>query len=114
MLFAPKKEVFTLKQFLAGEHKEPQSKTPLQKYTPMMGFMGLPDITHHTFFSLGFSGAYWVVFGVAAFAFLSTLIEYIYRAKGNDRMGDIVETTTKLILPISFYMFLYFGIVKIF
>lgn len=115
MIFTAKKEVFTLKQFLAGEHKEPvQSKTPLQKYIPMFSFMGLPDVTHHTFFSLSFSGAYWLVLGVAAVAFISTALEYYYRYKGKETTADIIETATKMTFPVAFYIFLYWGIVKTF
>jgi hypothetical protein len=114
MIFAPKKEVFTVSEFLARQPKVPsQSKTPRKNIIPAFSFMGI-DVTHHTFFSTSFAGAYYVVFGVAAVAFLSTLLEYIYRTKGNDRMADIVETSTRLMFPIAFYIFLYFGIVAVF
>lgn len=117
MFFAPKtkKEVFTVKEFLAGERKESvQSETPRKNIIPAFGFMGLPDITHHTFFSLSFSGAYWVVFGVAFVALLSTFLEYYYRSKGNDRVADTIESVTRMTFPVAFYAFLYFGIVKTF
>jgi hypothetical protein len=114
MIFSTKKEVFTVSEFLARQPKESaQSKTPHTNYTPMMGFMGI-DIGHKTFFSASFSGAYWLVFGVAAVALLSTLLEYICRVKGRETTADIIATSTKLMFPIAFYLFLYFGIVAVF
>ncbi|MED4229482.1 hypothetical protein [Neobacillus cucumis] len=116
MFYTAKKidEVFTVSEFLARQPKESaQSKTPQDKYTPMFSFMGI-NVTHHTFFSTAFSGAYWVVFGVAGVALLSTLLEYICRTKGNERMADIIEGATKFMFPIAFYLFLYFGIVSVF
>ncbi|MEH7086499.1 hypothetical protein V7139_27795 [Neobacillus drentensis] len=104
-----------MSEFLARQPKEtPQSKTPHKFIIPAFSFMGLPNVTHHTFFSASFSGAYLVVFSVAGVALLSTFLEYIYRVKGNDRAADLIETSTKLMFPIAFYIFLYFGIVTVF
>ncbi|MEH7548238.1 hypothetical protein [Neobacillus vireti] len=115
MIFTSKKEeVFSLSEFLARQPKESaQCKTPKHNYTPMMGFMGI-NVTHHTFFSTAFSGAYWIVFGVAGFCLLSTLLEHICRTKGREDTADNIANFTKLILPVSFYTFLYFGLVSIF
>ncbi|MDQ1003942.1 hypothetical protein QFZ28_004342 [Neobacillus niacini] len=114
MIFTTKKEVFTVSEFLARQPKESaQSKTPQQNYTPLMGFMGI-DVTHGTFFSPSFSGAYWMVFGVAAVALLSTLLEYLYRRKGKEVTADIIATSTKIMFPIAFYIYLYFGIIAVF
>lgn len=114
MFFTKKEEVFTVSKFLARQPKVPtHSKTPQQKYTPMFSFMGI-NATHHTFFSSSFAGAYYVVFGVAGFCLLSTLLEQICRLKGRDNTADNIEKFTKIILPIAFYTFLYFGIVTVF
>ncbi|MCM2531716.1 hypothetical protein NDK43_03985 [Neobacillus pocheonensis] len=103
-----------MKEFLARQPKEPtQSKTPQQKYTPMFTFMGI-NVTHHTFFSAAYSGAYLIVFAVAGFALLSTALEYYYRTKGKENTADAIQTATKVILPLAFYLFLYFGIVAVF
>lgn len=114
MIFTKKKEEsYTIKEFLrTATHKETISRAhpPLKAYS----FMGI-NITHHSFFSASFvNGAYYMVFAVFGVAMLSVLAEYIYRKNGNEVAADAISAFTKALFPVSFYLFLYFGITSTF
>lgn len=115
MLFAKKEEVFTIKDFLAGEHKKSNNrKTSLINFNNSFGFMGI-DVTHKTFFSpSSFNAPYFLVFTVAGIALFSTFLEYRFRLNGRDHDADNIQSKTNLFFTISFYLFLYFGIIKTF
>ncbi|WP_342541062.1 hypothetical protein MHI39_08305 [Heyndrickxia sp. FSL K6-6286] len=106
------KEVYTVKEFLAGKHKNLDHCKP--SYKPLYGFMGIDFNSHHTVSSYDFNMPYFVVFGVAGVLILSTLIEYTIASNGNPRKAETIESITKVIMPIAFYAFLFIGIVKVF
>lgn len=107
-------EVFTIKEFLAPQPKDSIRKAPLINNTLFSGFMGI-DIGHKTFFSHDlFATPYYVVFAVFAVAMLSTTLEYIYRSRGDERKAEAVETFTRILFPVCFYIFLYFGLILTF
>lgn len=106
------KEVFTVKEFLAGKHKNLVHGKP--SYKPLYGFMGIDFNTHNAFSSYDFNMPYLVVFGVAGVLILSTLIEYTIASNGNPRKAELIESFTKLVMPIAFYGFLFYGIFKVF
>lgn len=108
-----KKEVFTLKEFLACQPKEPtQSKRPLT--TPLYGYMGLDTTSHSVFSGYDFNSPYYVVFGIAGVLLLSILVENIFIAHGNPRKAEQVKSFTQFVMPIVFYIFLAVGIFRIF
>jgi hypothetical protein len=111
LLSKRKEEAYTVREFMAGKHKESNCQTSYRKYTPLFSFMGI-DITGHSMFS-NFNMPYIVVFGVAGILLISTLIEHTVAAYGNERQAEAIATTTNLILPIAFYVFLLIGIMKI-
>ncbi|MCM3456555.1 hypothetical protein M3685_21890 [Heyndrickxia oleronia] len=112
MIIQKRKEVYTVKEFLAGKHKNlDHCKAP---YKTLYGFMGIDFNTHHTVSSYDFNMPYLVVFGVAGVLILSTLIEYTIASSGNPRKAEMVESITKMIMPIAFYAFLFIGFAKVF
>ncbi|KAF0822493.1 hypothetical protein V7200_03475 [Cytobacillus firmus] len=112
ILAAKKKEVFTLKEFLAPQPKDPvHSKTP---HIPLYGYMGL-DTTSRSFFSgYDFNTPYYIVFGIAGVLLVSTLIENVFVAHGNPRKAEQVKAFTQFAMPVVFYIFLAVGIFKVF
>ncbi|MCP3738834.1 hypothetical protein [Rossellomorea sp. BNER] len=103
-------EKFTIKEFLALPQNKPYQK---KNYSSLNGIMGF-NISHHTFFNPIFNEPYFMVFMVFGVIILSALIEYLLRAHGKERKADTVDTLTKTFIPLSFFIFLYFGIVKTF
>ncbi|KYD04159.1 hypothetical protein B4102_3308 [Heyndrickxia sporothermodurans] len=111
MIFSKKKEVMSVKDFLACQPKKSHSHS---SYTPLYGFMGLDFNSHKSGNTYDFNMPYLVVFGVAGVLILSTLIEYTVASNGNPRKAEMIESFTKLAMPIVFYGFLFYGIFKVF
>jgi hypothetical protein len=117
MIFAHKKEVFTLKEFLTAPQPKNivQSKKPLQnKYAPVYGFMGLDLHSSSLLSPSQFNAPYFIVLGVAGVLLLSTLMQNLFIAHGNTRRGEQVEAITKLVMPVAFYIFLVIGLLNVF
>lgn len=108
MMFFQKEERYSVSEFLRGTHK-----TRAISHTPVYGIIGL-DMTSQSMLSpSSFNTPYWIVFGVAGVVLASTLIEHILIAHGNERRAEMVESFTKIMLPIAFYGFLVIGLIKI-
>lgn len=112
MIFTRRKEVYTVREFMAGKHKNLEHcKTST---LPLYGYMGLDINYNNPFKSYDFNIPYFIVFGVAGVVLISTLIEYTLSSYGNPRKAEMVESFTKVIMPIAFYVFLVIGIFRIF
>jgi len=111
MLYRTKiKKVSSIKEFLtADQPKEITRAHPLRLY----GITGI-DITHSDIWGAPFNEPFFVVFGVFAVAIFSIAGEYFFRSTGNEIVADAIAMTTKLLFPMAFYLFLYFGIIHTF
>jgi hypothetical protein len=108
MVLTTKKESFSVREFLVGAHKQRNNS-----HNIIYGFMGI-DITTKNFFSpTDFAMPYFIVFGVTGVILVSYLIESFFDMKGNTRKAERVNSITKFLLPVSFYIFLIIGIVKV-
>lgn len=108
MLFQQKNESYSIGEFLKGPHRKRISSTP-----KVYSFMGLDMTSQSLFGASAFNMPYYLVFGVAGVALASVLLEYILIAHGYERRAEMVESFTKLIMPLAFYGFLVFGMLSI-
>lgn len=107
MFLTKKIEVISFKDFMSRS-AQIQKKIP---HKPMYGLMGV-DITGHNMFS-NFNAPYLIVFGAVGIILISTLIEHILISKGYQRQAETLDGFTKLMFPIGFYAFLFYGIVTV-
>ena len=105
-MFTRKIETIPFREFLRQEDHTKNEKS-LQPTLPLYGFLGLDS----TFSS--FNAPYTVVFLVGGVLILSTIIEHTLLSRGHERIAERLQTTVSFIMPICFYAFLVFGVVKV-
>ena len=104
-MFKRKIETIPFREFLRQE--DYTNEKSLQPTLPLYGFLGL-DSTFSNF-----NAPYTVVFLVSGVLILSTIIEHTLLSRGHERIAERLQTTVSFIMPICFYGFLVFCVMKV-
>jgi hypothetical protein len=113
VIFKTKTETYSVREFLAGDHKTQPS--PKKYDTPFFSFIGI-DISAKTFMpsSSPADTALLLVGGVGISLIGVTMLERHFVRNGDTLIAELISTTTNLLLPVGTFIYFTYKLFTIF